>query len=505
MPNIISSAIVNAPPANMMSDILNKRNKTHHLDRETNENMIPMFSHESDGKSRNNKRLLPRRNWCSIREYQLGSSPPPTPPESDYGSEAPSDHEEEPKRIKPQRTLSLTRNDMKPRQLIRRLSGRAPKSYLASIDYATPSPPMTPKDNQQSSRRAQLQRSSSTPQQDDDESPQPPPSRPTFLRRPTDLKERDLKNVGREHTQGHVNLEHGLDICLHSEINQKDPSGATFGYRLLVPALFYEGEGDENSTVLRRPTILQRLNSMRVRGPKKDIDPQDQGSLSSRNDNTISEASSTEIDHPSPVRPRRWSFGLEKRRRYRDQTPPPRNDQAVKSASPRRDPVEEARAMGEFRDRSYASQNHQSPPQSAGSDRRNELSTIRNPQSSSRPAQQRQVADVQNYDGYESSDNDSIVHNTLDSVDYHANLDNPSGRGDDGLPVRRLSKVEKMLGIEDPPRRNTSLRNSSVPYDAYTSTKGYGGIDAYPGGEDKRGWRRSLSFFSRNAGSTGHG
>lgn len=34
MANVISSAIVNTPPPEMMGDILNKRNKIHHLDNE---------------------------------------------------------------------------------------------------------------------------------------------------------------------------------------------------------------------------------------------------------------------------------------------------------------------------------------------------------------------------------------------------------------------------------------------------------------------------------------
>ena len=34
MANVISSAIVNTPPPEMMGDILNRRNKTHHLDHE---------------------------------------------------------------------------------------------------------------------------------------------------------------------------------------------------------------------------------------------------------------------------------------------------------------------------------------------------------------------------------------------------------------------------------------------------------------------------------------
>lgn len=88
MPNIISSAIVNTPPPDLMADVLNKRNKVHHLDKDTDEDMIPMFAHGVEGKPRNNKRLLPHRNWCSIREYTPGNTPPSTPPESVYEGSA---------------------------------------------------------------------------------------------------------------------------------------------------------------------------------------------------------------------------------------------------------------------------------------------------------------------------------------------------------------------------------------------------------------------------------
>lgn len=72
MPNIISSAIADFPETELVSDMLNRRNKVHHVDSNTDEDMIPIFTHDVDGKPRNNKRLLPRRNWCSIREYQPG-------------------------------------------------------------------------------------------------------------------------------------------------------------------------------------------------------------------------------------------------------------------------------------------------------------------------------------------------------------------------------------------------------------------------------------------------
>ncbi|KAK0657459.1 hypothetical protein B0T16DRAFT_385993 [Cercophora newfieldiana] len=84
IPNVISSAIVNTPPPDLMADILNKRNKVHHFDKETDEDMIPIFAHGVDGKPRNNKRMLPHRNWCSIRPYVPGNSPPSTPDQSAY-------------------------------------------------------------------------------------------------------------------------------------------------------------------------------------------------------------------------------------------------------------------------------------------------------------------------------------------------------------------------------------------------------------------------------------
>lgn len=84
MPNIISSAIANTPPPDALADLLNKRNKIHHLNPETDEDMIPIFTHDVTGKARNNKRLLNRRNWCSIRMYNPDLSPPSTPSEESF-------------------------------------------------------------------------------------------------------------------------------------------------------------------------------------------------------------------------------------------------------------------------------------------------------------------------------------------------------------------------------------------------------------------------------------
>lgn len=84
MVNVVSSAIVNTPPSDLLADVLNKRNKVHHFDKHTDESMVPLFHHGVDGKSRNNKHLLPHRNWCAIRPWSPGRTPPPTPPLSAY-------------------------------------------------------------------------------------------------------------------------------------------------------------------------------------------------------------------------------------------------------------------------------------------------------------------------------------------------------------------------------------------------------------------------------------
>lgn len=79
MPNITASPIANSPPPPLMVDVLNRRNKVHHFDKDTDEAMIPLFAAGVDGKVRGNKRMLPHRNWCSIRAWAPGNTPPGTP------------------------------------------------------------------------------------------------------------------------------------------------------------------------------------------------------------------------------------------------------------------------------------------------------------------------------------------------------------------------------------------------------------------------------------------
>lgn len=328
MPNVISSAIVNTPPPEMLADTLNKRNKVHQLDSYTVEDMIPLFTHDVDGRKRNNKRLLPRRNWCSIREYQPGSTPPPSPLESP----TPSDQISESEDYRPQtrRRFSFSREDANPRKLLRRLSQRGgpPSSYrddmaISSpiqarrashdgyfptpeqhrtvpptrtsfpINNNNPAPPQTaPPGRSSFNATASYNQRASI-----DALPSAPQPRPGIFRRPTNLSEKAAKKGGapiETDSQGnligdlsdHVNLEGGLDITLNFEVSQGDPAGITTPYRLLVPALRYDGTSDSQkldpphgisgSGVQRGPTLLNKLGFGRT-GNRSIADRQGEG------------------------------------------------------------------------------------------------------------------------------------------------------------------------------------------------------------------------------------
>lgn len=257
MPNVISSAIVNTPPPDMMADIINKRNKVHHLDDQTDEDMIPLFTHDVDGKKRNNTHLLPRRNWCSLREYKPGTTPPATPsPPNSPGPEGP--------------RLSRTFSDSAPGKMIRRMSGggrgRAsgpPMSYYNNPAYAaadeeragvqssfSPEREQRPR-SRRNSLTSLFRRRASVDSVNTPGSTQSLPAhqnrnsfsrngsvsveRPSpFHRRPSMRSKKGASLEG-----NYINLENGLDICLNLEVSQKDPAGITTPYRLLVPALNY--------------------------------------------------------------------------------------------------------------------------------------------------------------------------------------------------------------------------------------------------------------------------
>ncbi|KAK5116294.1 hypothetical protein LTR85_009266 [Meristemomyces frigidus] len=290
MPNVISSAIVNTPPPNSMADILNRRNKVHHLDDETDEDLIPMFDTDVDGRSRNNKHLLPRRNYCTIREYAPGSTPPPSSgpqepgtPSATDGTFSPDERDGRDKRYPPgsmKRTMSLTRGPM---NLVRRMSG----SGRSKDPSALPPQHVRPYSSQIHDQAPGMQRSNSLGGPNPDSGSYFPagetggaPQRPVnqFHRRPTNLSVKEARKAaakggadgnldGRE--PGHIDLQGGLDISLNMEVDQHDPSGSTSSYRLLVPALWYEGEPDVNTAHHdgRRAGFLERFKG---RGKRQD-------------------------------------------------------------------------------------------------------------------------------------------------------------------------------------------------------------------------------------------
>lgn len=269
MPNVISSAIVNTPPPVMMADVLNKRNKTHHLDHETDEDMIPMFDSDVDGSRRNNKHLLPRRNFAIIKEYMPGTTPPSTPPAMDMPSHnsLTDPHYDQDAQTRPgaRRSMSLTRG---PSKLIRRLSLRS-KNPPVSLNASQPRRPFSFHEDAAASKESAAIR------QSNDMSSQTRPSL-SFHRRPTNLSLKEARMAaarggpsaedGEDVEPGHINLEGGLDITLCMEVDQHDPSGHTVPYRLLVPALWYKGSGDRNTLTLpnkQKQSVLQRLSSIR--------------------------------------------------------------------------------------------------------------------------------------------------------------------------------------------------------------------------------------------------
>ncbi|KAK0842513.1 hypothetical protein LTR03_009262 [Friedmanniomyces endolithicus] len=270
MPNVISSAIVNTPPPVMMADVLNRRNKVHHLDGETDEGMIPMFESDVDGGKRHNKCLLPRRNYCTIREFTPGGTPPGSPREGQGAFVNGERDGAGEKRYPPgsmKRTMSLTRG---PVSLVRRLSsGGRNKNSSASEE------PGMQRANSLGGGGA----GSYFPDGAVSAAPGPP-QRPTnqFHRRPTSLSVKEARKAAAKggpgadedgtvepREAGQIDLRGGLDISLNMEVDQRDPGGATVGYRLLVPALWYEGQGDPNTLGLkgRGGGLMERLRGQR--------------------------------------------------------------------------------------------------------------------------------------------------------------------------------------------------------------------------------------------------
>ncbi|KAF7896042.1 hypothetical protein EAF00_006057 [Botryotinia globosa] len=87
MANIISSAIVNKPPPQAVANLLAKRNKIHHLDKETDETLLSFFDRdpgEEKKSSKSNNVTMPSRNWAVLTENSP-SSASSIPPQNENG------------------------------------------------------------------------------------------------------------------------------------------------------------------------------------------------------------------------------------------------------------------------------------------------------------------------------------------------------------------------------------------------------------------------------------
>ncbi|KAF9115270.1 hypothetical protein BGX27_008391 [Mortierella sp. AM989] len=73
MVQIVSSAIVNAPPPGAVINALHASSKTYKLNEYTLEEMTDIFEKDVDDSPLEMKKLLNRRNWCEVREEPVGN------------------------------------------------------------------------------------------------------------------------------------------------------------------------------------------------------------------------------------------------------------------------------------------------------------------------------------------------------------------------------------------------------------------------------------------------
>ena len=152
----------------------------------------------------------------------------------------------------------------------------------------------------------------------------PPPRTGNFHRRPTNLSEKAAQKGNEGQDEGHINLEYGLDVALNCEVNQKDPAGLTTPYRLLIPALWYQGEGDSNPEEHKKTSWIKRLGSVgRGRRRRSELAKrQGQGNWGGYSDDSQNLSDSESESEPEVITGR---YGLPPRRMERaavDAVPP---------------------------------------------------------------------------------------------------------------------------------------------------------------------------------------
>lgn len=187
------------------------------------------------------------------------------------------------------RTLSLTRKEFAPGNLVRRFSSRRKKDSGGINGYEDDT---EDDDSQYQNPAGRLHMRGGSGGRDDGSyftdsptgrapaypvdqasisvagrGPNQGPVRSQFHRTPTGLSAKQIRRTGvRE-----INLEGGLDICLNVEISQKDPAGITTPYRLLVPALWYEEETPGQAAKDVQLGLRRWMSLSRKKGNTKEV------------------------------------------------------------------------------------------------------------------------------------------------------------------------------------------------------------------------------------------
>ncbi|KKF95908.1 hypothetical protein CFO_g1748 [Ceratocystis platani] len=280
MPNVISSAIANAPPPHFLADVLNKRNKVHHFDKETDESMVPIFTHDVDG----NLAEKPKRSLSVSRMFGFGKR---KQKKNERDNDADSREVFSDDEYDDDYESSTTEH----------LSAPVPRSAdaghshgvteaqiqaLSPVQYAnahtqTGSSVLASRKDLTSTLPLTATRGYSHLNDYDGDDRRPPSSRNrghinetgagnSRLRggAASQLSEAEYRHGEVLATQGmkrspttfltskqrkqapepEVDLQGALDICLHMEIDPRNPNGQTVPYHLIVPRLFFSEEDE---------------------------------------------------------------------------------------------------------------------------------------------------------------------------------------------------------------------------------------------------------------------
>lgn len=188
MVNVISSAIVNKPPPAAVANLLARRNKIHHLDRDTDETLLEMFDRDpgEECKTANHNHVtMPSRNFSTITENSPNNPPRPPPAAAAAPSQAVANGDD-------------ANGDQRPGSR----SSSSSDSSGASITFPA-------KDGHS-------------------------PLHPGEARAGT-------KHKAASPTEHGAGNDGSLDICIRVEVTQGDREGRTKSYGLTVPTLAYTG------------------------------------------------------------------------------------------------------------------------------------------------------------------------------------------------------------------------------------------------------------------------